>query len=352
MNESVKPILRTPVNDASAWTRADIEKDSSWLYALTPDEVSELERAAEAIIRRGVPFTKVAQEDFPLPKLGPKLVAMADELENGRGFKAVRGIPTERLGVEGSKIALWGMGTYMGAMVSQNARGELICSVMDRGHVYGTPNARGYQSNDHLDFHTDNSDVAALLFLRRAKKGGSSLVVSSMTIYNEILKSHPEFLDLLYRGYYYTLRGEGRPEIGPHSGFRIPIYSYFEGRLSCRYVRNGIELGAGVTGKPLTETDKKLLDLVDSFTRREDFVFSYDFEPGDVQFVNNHMVLHDRTEYEDYPEQERKRHLLRLWINLYEGRPLAYEFANRFGPDSGRLGIPPVDIPPEHIAAS
>jgi hypothetical protein len=39
-----------------------------------------------------------------------------------------------------------------------------------------------------------------------------------------------------------------------------------------------------------------------------------DLEPGDVQLISNHTVIHARTDYEDYPEDDRKRHLLRLWI--------------------------------------
>ena len=39
-----------------------------------------------------------------------------------------------------------------------------------------------------------------------------------------------------------------------------------------------------------------------------------DFEPGDMQFLKNAVILHTRTEYEDGDEPENKRHLLRLWL--------------------------------------
>jgi hypothetical protein len=44
-----------------------------------------------------------------------------------------------------------------------------------------------------------------------------------------------------------------------------------------------------------------------------------EFQPGDMQFVCNHWVLHSRTKYEDWPELERRRHLLRLWLGCPDG---------------------------------
>ena len=44
--------------------------------------------------------------------------------------------------------------------------------------------------------------------------------------------------------------------------------------------------------------------------------FDMDLAPGDIQWLSNHTILHARTGYGDYPEPERKRHLLRLWLSL------------------------------------
>jgi hypothetical protein len=37
-----------------------------------------------------------------------------------------------------------------------------------------------------------------------------------------------------------------------------------------------------------------------------------DFEPGDMQFLRNAVILHARTQYQDWQEPDKKRHLLRL----------------------------------------
>ena len=55
-----------------------------------------------------------------------------------------------------------------------------------------------------------------------------------------------------------------------------------------------------------------------------------EFRSGDVQLVHNHTLLHDRTAFEDWPQPERRRHLLRLWLAPPEARPLPPVFAERF----------------------
>lgn len=344
-------ILREPIRDRSAWTVADLRRDSSWDYTLDTVEIAELDAAIADVQRKKIALLDITKATFPLPTLAQRLDLIPQEMEQGLGFAVLRGVPVERYSIEEARIAIWGMGTYMGTAISQNARGERLCSVTDQGREYGAT-GRGYQTNDRLDFHCDNADVVALLFLRKAQEGGLSLLTSATSIYNEILEHHPEHLSRLYRGYHYDLRGEGRPGMGSHTGHRVPVYSYLGGKLSCRYVRNGIELGAKSSSNPLTADDIALLDLIDEIARRPEYCFVTDFNPGDMQIVNNHATMHARTDYVDYPEPARRRHALRLWLNLTPGRPLAYEFSNRYGPNSGRLGVPPVDRPPTHIAPS
>jgi hypothetical protein len=43
-----------------------------------------------------------------------------------------------------------------------------------------------------------------------------------------------------------------------------------------------------------------------------------DFQPGDIQLINNSVVLHSRESYEDDPEPARRRHLLRLWLAAHD----------------------------------
>ncbi len=334
-------MLMEPVRDGSAWTVEDLRRDASWMYTLTPAEVDELDQALNCVRRLGITMTDMTRRNFPLPQFGQFLAAVPDTIENGRGFVVLRGIPVERYNEEEVALLFYGIGTHLGPAISQNARGDVLTKVTDRRvGKWGEPTVRGYQTRDWLSFHTDNADAVALLVVRQAKQGGTSLLTSATSVYNQILAHHPEHLERLYRGYVYHLRGEGRPELNNQTDHPIPIFSYHAGKLSCRYVRASIELGAEVSGRPLTSDDVTLLDLIDRLAVCEDLCLREDFAPGDIQIVSNHSLLHARTHFEDFEEAARKRLLLRLWVNLENGRPLADDFADRFGPGTGRLGIP------------
>jgi hypothetical protein len=106
------------------------------------------------------------------------------------------------------------------------------------------------------------------------------------------------------------------------------------------YVRRYIESAQRFPQVPrLTPAQIEAMDLLDTLVEDPALHLYMDFEPGDIQLVHNHQVLHDRTEYEDWPEPERKRHLLRLWLCPPDGRPLPACFAERYGSvQPGRRG--------------
>jgi len=67
---------------------------------------------------------------------------------------------------------------------------------------------------------------------------------------------------------------------------------------------------------PFTRDEQALLDLYEEIASSPDFFLDMELEPGDIQWLSNHTILHARTAYEDHEEPERKRHLLRLWLSL------------------------------------
>jgi len=95
---------------------------------------------------------------------------------------------------------------------------------------------------------------------------------------------------------------------------------------------------------PLTSQQIEALDLLDELANDPKLNLMMELEPGDIQLVHNHTILHDRTAFDDYPEPERKRHLLRLWVAPYEARVLPEIYAQRFGSitpgDRGGVVVP------------
>ena len=181
-----------------------------------------------------------------------------------------------------------------------------------------------YETNLYLPYHSDPSDVVGLLCIRKAKQGGLSSLVSVAAIYNEILQKHPEYLGLYYRTWYFSHLCEDLPSLSP-------IFSHHQGKLSCRYLRQYIELGHEIRNLPLSQVEIEALDLFDEIMHREDFRLSMMLEPGDLQFANNYAVLHSRNEFEDHGVHELNRKMLRLWVKMPNARTLAPEFPGRNG---------------------
>jgi hypothetical protein len=335
----MREVRRQLIEGRCVWTGQEMESSDSWILHWPGAGVDEVDRALESVRSKGLRLGEFGRQDFAVPWFASKIESICTELEDGRGFVMLRGFPAGKYSVPDAELIFWGLGSHLGPAVSQNWRGELLSHVMDKGLEHGTREVRGYETRAKLFFHNDNGDAVGLFCLHEAKEGGASKLVSTAAIYNEILRRHPEYIDELCRGYYYHMRGEqphGHPEVTEH---RVPLFSYHAGKLSSRYTRNSILHGAEFLGKPLTGREKAPLDLVDALAG--ELCMTMHFKQGDMQLVSNHSVLHSRNEFTDFPEPERKRDLLRLWVNLPNGRPLTYEFATRYGPGSARRGVPP-----------
>ena len=333
-----RTILREPATDPAAWTAADLRTDTSWIRPFSSDEIEELDEAVQRVRAQGFGPMDFAREDFPLPTLTDALATVADDVENGRGIVLMRGLDFDRYTVDEIRTLYWGIGRHLGTAVSQNPLGEMMAAVTDRGYDQRKNNVRGYTTRQSQNFHCDAPDCVGLLCIHPAKSGGDSMLASSVAIYNHILETHPEYLEPLCTGFHFDLRGEGVTGARNEVTFnRVPIYSYFKGRLSCRYNGKTAPDGMRKAGKPMTALEREAVEYVRATAAQDRFRFDMRFERGDIQFVSNHSILHSRTAYEDWPDADRKRRLLRLWLMLHNGRPLAPEFADRHntGPRGG-----------------
>jgi hypothetical protein len=316
-------ILTKPITGPAAWRGADLVNDTSWLHPLSPQAIATLDAALAHVKARGLRFPDFGPEDFPIDPLLPELRRHADELENGRGFLVLRGLPVERYSDEDIDTVYYGLGLHLGMPVRQNPRGDLLGTVMNVGDA-NDRNTRVYETNLYLPYHSDPSDVVGLLCVRKARRGGLSSLVSVAAIYNEILQRHPEYLGLYYRPLYFAHLCEPLPSLSP-------IFSHFEGKLSCRYLRQYIELGHEIRQQPLSRVEIEALDLFDAVMHQPSIRLDMMLEPGDLQFANNYAVLHSRNDFEDDADPARHRKMLRLWLKMPNARPLAPEFPGRNG---------------------
>ena len=331
--------LRPKVAGPSAWIGADLAKrPDEWTYRLSNAEIAEVTTASANVQARGLDIAEIRRVDFPLPTLGPVLDRLRNEVLNGRGFVVIRGLPVEGRPIVDSATAYWGIGTYFGNARSQNAKGHVLGHVRDLGLSSKDPNVRIYQTTERQNFHTDSCDIVALLCLRTAKSGGLSSLTSSMSIYNVMAERRPDLVWRLFQPMPTDRRGEV-PE-GKRPWFETPVYNDHRGLLSAIYAPHYVRSSQRFADAPrLSAEDIAALDYFDSLAEDAELRLDMEFRPGDMQFVHNHTVLHDRTAFEDWPEPERKRHLLRLWLAAPGARPLPAAYAERYGSvEIGRRG--------------
>ncbi|HVH79029.1 MAG TPA: TauD/TfdA family dioxygenase [Stellaceae bacterium] len=317
------------VKGASAWIGAELARHpEQWIYTLSPAEIDEIETAVAQV--RGRDLAMLGYGDFDLPRLTPVLENLREEVINGRGFVLIRGMPVEGKPIADSAAAYWGIGTRFGNARSQNAMGHLLGHVRDLGVATTDPNVRTYQTTERQHFHTDSCDIVALLCLKTAREGGLSSIVSSMSMYNELAKRRPDLLDRLFQPFATDRRGE--VPVGEKPYFDMPVYNAHDGYISAIYSGTYIRSAQRFPEVPrLSPHDVEALEMFDELANDNELRLDMELQPGDMQFLHNHTCLHDRTAFVDWPEPERKRHLLRLWLAAPDARPLPPIYAPRYG---------------------
>jgi len=308
--------------------------DPRWRRELAPGDLDEIDRALHHAESRGCPWHKLTAADFPLGRVASRLVDIADELENGSGMVKLAGLPVERYAKDQLRLIWFGIGRHLGTPVFQNRRGELMREIRDEGseagerygQVAGSAGDRPFLSsyartltNGPLRFHTDRTDVVGLLCVHQAAKGGVSRLCSSVAIHNEMLRRRPDLLDLLFGDFHRSRFGE--EAASPEITYALPVFGLRDGKFTSHFSLTYIE-AAEMSGAvpPLSPAQREALDLL--LALADELSFDMTLEPGDMQFLNNHVIYHARTAFTDGAEESRRRLLYRLWLSMPNSRAL------------------------------
>lgn len=323
--------LPDTIDGPAAWLGSDVAtREHEWLIPLSDSDVADLERAARHYLALGRDVGEITAEDFPLDSFRPHVEALKDKLLHGIGFEVVRGLPIDRYDQLLAATIFCGIGAHLGSARSQNAQGHILGHVRDTGASSADPNTRIYQTAERQSFHTDSADIVGLLCLQDAKEGGESLLVSAVSIYNRMRAERPDLLERLFDPIATDRRGEVPPGAKPY--MEIPVFSWHAGQLTVFYQRQYIESARRFEGAmPLTPAHIEALDMLDGLANDPAMHVRMRLRRGDMQFVYNHSQLHDRTDFIDWPEPERRRHLLRLWLSPTGDRELPACFTQRYG---------------------
>jgi hypothetical protein len=301
-----------PLEVACEWTAEDMADPALWTEVLTPAELEEIDAAVA--LNRGRDLLEVGKADFLLPTLGDRLKAIENELMNGRGFVRIRGVDRERYDNDDMCLIYWGIGAHLGKPWPQNKHGHLLGDVTDQGKRPDDPTTRGNEIGlVGLDYHCDGSDLIGLMCLRTGVSGGLSAVANSVAMHNALVRERPDLAAELYKPQPFDARGEQGP--GRKGWYPMPVFTSHDGRLFIRLIAPYILASQRHEDAPrLTEKAREALKWMTDAANGGRWSVLMDFQPGDMQFVNNYHVLHGRTPYEDDRAAGRIRHLKRLWL--------------------------------------
>jgi hypothetical protein len=337
------------IDTQAAWRAADLAASGQWLRQLTGPEAEAVITMLQAVRATGKPMLELTRHDVPLGAFAPVLAELTHQLEHGIGFMTLRGLPAARFTPEDNRLLFWAIGTHIGVARPQGKASQLMSDVRAAGGEYRGAGGRGYNTNAELDYHVDGADVVGLYCLQTARSGGLSRVASSVAIHNEILRRDPDLVDRLYQPFPYNRQSEEAPDEPPF--YMAPIYSMRGGHFAARYIRNHIRTSQLRTDTPrLTERDHRALDIIQTLAETDEFRFDMELEQGDMQFLNNHVMVHSRTQFEDHEDPARKRHLLRLWLSVPGSRPLCEGMRDVYKsvePNTVRGGFKGQNITPE-----
>jgi hypothetical protein len=301
--------LQDRVTHPSAWTGEAMRRRADWVLEWPAGALAELEAGAVG------------------SACGRFLESALREVTHGRGFVLLRGLPVQRFSREHLRSLYWEMGLRLGTPVTQNVKGEAIAEITDHGLDANAVGVKPSMTNAEQRPHSDPCDVVSLLCVQPAKDGGLSRIASSLAIYNRLLDEAPEAFEALFRGFHHDLRGDETPE-APFgcTPVPIPVYRWHGGLLSCVFNASSARQAAQRMNRPLPAAELAILDRIVELAHSDELRLDMSFQPGDMQLLNNHTVVHWRTGYTDWAEPERKRRLYRLWINRPGERPVDPDF--------------------------
>ncbi|OWT61717.1 TauD/TfdA family dioxygenase [Candidimonas nitroreducens] len=332
------------IEGPSVWYGSQMASSENWIYRLTRFDVAEIDAALKSFKQHDFQIADINATTFPLESLANQLHSILHDLLHGHGFFLIRGLPIDRYSEQEAAIIYLGIGAHLGSFRSQNAKGHLLGHVRDLGADIRNGGTRYYQTNKQLEYHTDSCDIVGLLCLKAARSGGESRILSSVALYNEMRARYPELAEALFHAYPTDRRGE--VPVGMDPWFDMPVFNWYAGELTTIYVGQYIRSAQQnfPRARRLTDTELAAIDMLDQLSNEAGLSLKMDFLPGDMQFLHNHQIMHSRTDFEDWPEPERKRHLLRLWLAPLAGRPLPDVFAARYGStqagDRGGIIVP------------
>ncbi len=302
-----------------AWTRSTI-RPADWLVELPEAALAEL-RAVLADYRRApLPVLLLDPRDYALDACRATMERLREVTQRGPMFAVLDRLPLEEMSRDEAVAIYWILSSLLARPVAQKLNGQMFFDVQDTGaKLKAGSGIRPTVTNVDLRFHNDNAynetppEYVCLLCLHPAREGGISQVMSVRTVHNTLREQFPELLPRLYKPFWYDRHAEHQP--GEPTVFAAPMFERApDGSVRARLALSEIHAGYELRGERLDNETAAALAAVQTVFDRPELHVELSFEAGQIQYVNNRATGHARTEFVDFPEPERKRHLVRLWL--------------------------------------
>lgn len=330
------------VGGKASWFGAEMAKSEDWIYRLSDPQRREILEALKYYLARGVADLDATRQDFPLPTVAPLLQRLVRECDGGCGLLLVRRMPLENLSEEHIHRLYWGLSLHLGVVMPQSGKAELIGDIRARPSTYENRDARGYTSGRAQNPHVDTADIVMLMVRQRAKEGGVSRLCSSVTVHDTIVDTRPDLAAALYDPV--PLTWVTPDPVSGETWYTLPVFGFNGAHFASRFSYNRSMKANKLPDTPkLTPLHLEAFDCALATANNPDLRLDMHFEPGDLQFVVNHQILHGRTAIIDHEEEHLKRHVMRMWIASPTGRPLPETWKHAYGsiePNSVRGGVP------------
>ena len=318
-----------PVEGRFVWKGPEIDYEKDGTRFFSEEDIGEIDRALSHLKSLGdLDFPEITQNTFPLDKFRVTLSACREELRRGLGFLLFRGFPVDRYSQDDLGRIFYGLGTYLGTPMPQSYQGDLLGHVMDVSDI--EPNDRGYRRSGELSMHTDAGGIAALMCLKASASGGASRIASTAALHNELLKTRPDLVSMLYEGFLQRSTEKDAKHGGGENltNDKMPVFTRDNGEFSCRFIGGFLRRAIEAGDVPDGGLELEAVDALGNMAVLPEFYLDMSFKAGDIQYLNNNLILHSRTDYTDSPGLDQRRHLLRLWLEVPGWPELAFDDHN------------------------
>jgi alpha-ketoglutarate-dependent taurine dioxygenase len=314
-------MLADVVPQPRAWRGPSLGEDE-YLVAI-PDACRREVRGVLAELRAApVPTLLLLPEHFDLAECVRWMGGVRERLDHGPGFVILDRLPLDDMSRQEAIDVYWILASLLEPPVAQEWKGTVIYDVRHDGQEYGA-DTRGALTPVGLEMHNDSSmgeappNYVGLLCLQTAKTGGMSIVSSALAAHNHFLKARHDILRRLYEPFYRDHQEYQAADAASKND--RPVFAW-DGRLRTRFNARHIVRGYEKTGRVLDPLGAEAVRRMDAFLGDPGNRLDLWLEQGQIQILNNRVIVHGRTPYEDHEDPARHRHLVRLWLRAGDRR--------------------------------